>query len=142
MTPFVDIKKLDPHLPTPSYQTTGAAGMDLYAVENGWVAAGGSKVVSVGISVAIPHGYKGVIAGRSGMGFRDEVVPFPGTIDSDYRGEIKVKLFNLGKFSYFFDRGARICQLCILPAPQALVKVVEEVSISQRGENGFGSTGK
>lgn len=141
MTPFVDILQIDKGLPIPKYETVGAAGIDLYSTVDDRVDPGESVIVGTGIAMAIPNGWKGTIKGRSGLGFKKDIEPFPGTIDSDFRGEIKVKLFNRGNEAFYFKKGDRICQICIEEAKQAQLMVREKLDDTVRGAMGFGSTG-
>ena len=130
----------------PSYQTPHSAGMDLRAaIQDDLVLK--SRVptlVPTGVSLAIPNGYEGQIRPRSGWALRHGIcVPnSPGTIDSDYRGEIKVILMNLSDDDFTISRGMRIAQLVISPVVQAKLHVVTSLDNTQRGSGGFGSTGK
>ena len=134
-------------LPLPAYASAGAAGIDLHAdVQPGdvgmMVLPKEIRVVPTGIMVEIPPGYEGQIRSRSGLAFKLGVVAFPGTIDSDYRGEVKVLLFNHGFDALMVKRGGRIAQLVI--APVARVQIEETVALgeTERGAGGFGSTGQ
>ena len=128
----------------PSYQTPGAAGMDLCCNEDVALAPMERKLVPTGVRLAIPEGYEGQVRPRSGLALRHGVsmVNSPGTIDSDYRGEIKVLLINFGSESVRFGRGERVGQLVVCPVARAELKVVDELDGTQRGEGGFGSTGR
>jgi dUTP pyrophosphatase len=131
-------------LPLPSYATAGAAGLDLRADVGVTLAPGARTLVPTGISVAIPTGYEGQVRPRSGLALRDGVICLnsPGTIDSDYRGEVGVILANLGQQPVTLQRGDRIAQLVI--APVARAELVESAALpaSSRGEGGFGHTGR
>lgn len=133
-------------LPLPSYASPGAAGADLCSAEAGSVAIGpGQRVaVATGLVVEIPDGFEGQVRPRSGLAARHglTVVNAPGTIDSDYRGEIKVLLVNLGQESVTVHRGERIAQLVIAPVTRVHFVEVFEVAETPRGRGGFGSTGK
>ena len=142
MTAIVNFVRLDPGLPTPKFQTDGAVGLDLYSSISSIVPANSSMIVPTGISIGLQPGWKAMIHGRSGLGFKKDVVPFMGTIDTDYRGEIYVKLFNLGDKDFHFNRGDRICQLCIEPAPQAILRECVTLDETKRGGDGFGHTGR
>ena len=143
----IRIKRL-PHsngLPLPSYQTSGSAGLDLRAaLEEDLVLEPQERtVVPTGLSLAIPIGFEGQVRPRSGLAFRHglTVTNAPGTIDSDYRGEIKVLLINLGAEPVTISRGMRCAQLVIAPVHQASILEVEDLDPTDRGEGGFGSTG-
>ena len=130
-------------LPLPSYASAGSAGLDLYAATGALtLAPGGRALVGTGLALALPEGFEGQIRPRSGLA-RDHgvtVLNGPGTIDSDYRGEIGVLLINWGESPFVVERGMRIAQLVIAPVVRA--RLVEgEVPSSERGAGGFGSTG-
>jgi dUTP pyrophosphatase len=130
----------------PAYQSEHAAGMDLVAaVEHGIDIAPGEVVaVPTGLKVEIPVGYEGQVRPRSGLAARHAIgVPnAPGTIDADYRGEVKVLLVNLGRNPYRVERGDRIAQLVISPVVHAEIEVVATLTTTARGEGGFGHTGR
>jgi len=132
-------------LPLPRYATEGAAGCDLHAaVEAPLVLApGGRAAVPTGLSLAIPEGYEGQVRARSGTALRHGIacVNAPGTIDSDYRGEVKVILGNLGGEPFEIRRGDRIAQLVIAPVVRAAFETASELPETGRGAGGFGSTG-
>ncbi len=135
---------LGPDATLPAYQTTNAAGMDLCTAIDFSLEPMERKLVPTGIRMAIPHGYEGQVRPRSGLAMKYGIgmVNAPGTIDSDYRGEIGVLLINLGKDTVTFQRGDRIAQLVIAAVVQAKLTVVEELDQTERGAGGFGSTGK
>ena len=126
----------------PQRKTAGAAGYDLISSCSVTIAPGSSGLVQTGIHVAIPQGYYGKIEGRSSLGIRHSVVPFQGIIDSDYRGPIIVKLFNLARTKYRVAKGDRVAQLIISPFYGAPMIKVADLSTTERGSGGFGSTGK
>ena len=130
-------------LPLPEYKTTGAAGMDICAADDLILFDGGWGVVGTGFSAEIPEGYELQVRPRSGLAASKglTVLNAPGTIDEDYRGEIKVILSNSGRNSVAVYRGERIAQLVLAPVTRAVVTEVDELSSTERGENGFGSTG-
>ena len=130
-------------LDLPGYATAGAAGMDVISAEDLTLAAGARHAVATGLSVAIPPGYEIQVRPRSGLALRHGIsVPnSPGTIDSDYRGELKVILINHGSEAFEIHRGDRIAQLVLAPVTQASWLEVEELDETARGEGGFGSTG-
>jgi len=132
-------------LPLPKYQTFGSAGMDLLAAVNESISIepGESKLIPTGLSIAIPLTYSAEIRSRSGLALKNQVIVLnsPGTIDSDYRGEVQVILMNLGKERFVVERGMRIAQMIISRYEIAEIKVVEELPDTVRDSGGFGSTG-
>ncbi len=141
----VQIKRL-PHgegLDLPSYATDGAAGMDVLAAEAVTLPAGGRHAVASGLAVAIPPGFEIQVRPRSGLALKHGIsVPnAPGTIDSDYRGELKVILINHGSEPFEIHRGDRIAQLVLVPVTRASWLPVDELNETARGAGGFGSTG-
>ncbi len=132
-------------LDLPHYATAHSAGCDLRAaVEAPWVLAPGERAaVPTGLRIAIPSGHEGQVRPRSGLALRHgvTVANAPGTIDADYRGELKVLLINLGDAPFRIERGARIAQLVLAPVVQGRWAVVETLEDTARGEGGFGSTG-
>jgi len=133
-----------PPLPLPRYETPGAAGLDLRADEDFLLAPGERRLVPTGLSLEIPPGHEGQVRPRSGLAARHGVglVNAPGTVDSDYRGEVLVILVNHGHEPFAARRGDRIAQLVIAPVVQAEVELAEELAQSDRGDGGFGSTGR
>ncbi len=131
-------------LPLPAYATPGAAGMDIVAAESLLLKAGRRHAFATGFAMAIPDGYEAQVRPRSGMALNHGITCLnsPGTIDSDYRGEIKVILANLGDSDVAINRGDRIAQLVIAPVQRAHFAEVSELADTVRGEGGFGSTGK
>lgn len=133
-------------LDLPEYATDGAAGMDLRAaVEGALVLAPGERaLVPTGLRVAVPHGYEAQVRARSGWVLsRGVIVPNgPGTIDSDYRGEVQVILANLGDEPVQIERGMRIAQLVFAPVIRATWNVVSDLDATERGSGGFGHTGR
>ena len=141
----VQVKRL-PHgegLDLPAYATPGSAGMDVLAAEDVTIAPGARHAVATGLSVAIPEGYEIQVRPRSGLAFKHGItVPnTPGTIDSDYRGELKVLLINHGSEDFAIARGDRVAQLVLAPVTQASWDEVDELDATDRGAGGFGSTG-
>ncbi len=132
-----------PPLELPRYETAGAAGLDLRADEAFSLAPGERRLVPTGLSVEIPIGHEGSVRPRSGLAIRHGVgmVNAPGTVDSDYRGELQVILVNHGQAPVSFERGDRIAQLVIAPVVQAELVEVEALGETGRGAGGFGSTG-
>lgn len=141
----VPVKRL-PHfegLELPVYATEGAAGMDVLAAEDVTLAPGARHAVATGLAVAIPSGFELQVRPRSGLALKHGIsVPnAPGTIDSDYRGEVKVILINHGAEPFEVLRGDRIAQLVLAPVTRASWLKVDELDETARGEGGFGSTG-
>ncbi|PKB14651.1 dUTP pyrophosphatase [Novosphingobium kunmingense] len=141
----IPVKRL-PHfegLELPAYATDGAAGMDVLAAEDVTLAPGARHAVATGIAVAIPHGFEIQVRPRSGLALKHGItVPnTPGTIDSDYRGEVKVILINHGVEAFDVRRGDRIAQLVVAQVTKGTWLKVDELDETQRGEGGFGSTG-
>ncbi len=130
-------------LSLPSHQTEHASGVDLSAAEEITLAAGERRLVPTGIKVAIPVGYEGQIRPRSGMALKSGVIipNSPGTIDADYRGEIKVILWNLSNADYPIKKGDRIAQMVLVPVVQINWHPVESLDDTARGVGGFGHTG-
>ena len=146
MTVRIQIARL-PHgegLPLPSYATPGAAGMDVVAAEDLNLASGQRHAVATGFRVAIPEGYEIQVRPRSGLAFKHGIsVPnTPGTIDSDYRGELKILLINHGPDPFPIRRGDRIAQLVPAAVTAAAFDEVEVLDDTDRGHGGFGSTGQ
>lgn len=129
-------------LPLPAYATAGAAGMDVVSAEDVTIPPGARHAVATGFAVAIPEGYEIQVRPRSGLALKHGItVPnTPGTIDCDYRGEVKVILINLGDQPFVVSRGDRIAQLVLGPALQASWEETSELGTTERGEGGFGST--
>ena len=145
--PEIRIQKL-PHfdgLSLPSYATAGAAGMDVEAaVEADMVLPPGRRAaVPTGLAVAIPAGFEIQVRPRSSLALKHgvTVANAPGTIDSDYRGEVKIMLINLGKDDFTITRGMRIAQLVVAPVSLAVLVVADTLETTDRGSDGFGSTG-
>ncbi|CAN7544116.1 MAG: dUTP diphosphatase [Agrobacterium sp.] len=134
-------------LELPSYETGGAAGMDLRAAVPAdqplTLKPGERALVPTGFIFEVPHGYEAQIRPRSGLAIKNGITCLnsPGTVDSDYRGEVKVILANLGQDDFTIERGMRIAQMVIAPVTQVAVSEVTETSETARGAGGFGSTG-
>ncbi len=135
---------LSPDATLPAYQTEHSAGMDLRSTVDVALTPGERKLVPTGLRMAIPEGYEGQVRPRSGLALKHGIgmVNAPGTIDSDYRGEIGVLLINLGQETVTFQKGERIAQLVICPIARARLLPMEELEQTVRGAGGFGSTGK
>ena len=130
-------------LPLPAYATDGAAGLDLHAAERVELAPGARAAVGTGFVVALPPGHEGQVRPRSGLALRAGVTVLnaPGTLDEDYRGELKVLLVNLGTAPHSIARGDRIAQLVVAPVTRVALVEVEALDETARGARGFGSTG-
>jgi len=147
--PVVDVVRLphNPDLPLPAYETAGAAGMDLRAAvpEKAPLVLrpGARTAVPTGLAFALPEGFEAQVRPRSGLALKSgvTVANAPGTIDADYRGELKVLLVNLGEEDFVIRRGDRVAQLIIAPVVQAAWREVGDLDATARGAGGFGSTG-
>ena len=141
----VQVRRLDhgEGLPLPSYATAGAAGMDVVAAESVTLAPGARHAVATGLALAIPQGFEIQVRPRSGLALKHGIsVPnTPGTIDSDYRGELKVILINHSDEPFAIARGDRVAQLVLAPVVQAAWQEVADLDETARGSGGFGSTG-
>ena len=142
----VNIKKLSPDAKIPSYGSAEAAGADLYALTEECVIieSGQTKLIHTGIAMEIPKGYVGLIYARSGLATKKGLAPANkvGVIDSDYRGEIMVALYNHSDIHQSIENGERIAQMVLTPYLSASFSEVGSLSDTERGEGGFGSTGK
>lgn len=141
----IRLKRL-PHgegLPLPCYATAHAAGMDVVSAEDATIAPGERRAVATGFAIAIPEGYEVQVRPRSGLALKHGITCLntPGTIDADYRGEVKVILANLGHAPFAIARGDRIAQLVPAPVQRAHWSEVAELDETERGTGGFGSTG-
>jgi dUTP pyrophosphatase len=142
----IELRRL-PHgegLPAPSYATDGAAGMDVVAAEDLTLAPGQRHAVATGFAIAIPTGFEVQVRPRSGLALKHGITCLntPGTIDEDYRGEVKIILANLGTEPFEIRRGERIAQLVPARVQKAAFREVAELSETSRGAGGFGSTGR
>lgn len=142
----IAIRRL-PHgegLPLPAYATAGAAGMDVVAAEDVDLAPGARHAVATGFAMAIPEGFEVQVRPRSGLALKHGITCLntPGTIDSDYRGEVKVILANLGDSLFPVRRGERIAQLVPAPVQKAVFKELDFLDETERNAGGFGSTGR
>ena len=139
------IKKLSKTVSIPKYKTAGSSGMDLAAdiEEKIEIKPGETQIIPTGLSVSIPQEFEIQIRPRSGLAakYQLSVLNTPGTIDADYRGEIKVILINLGKKNFIVEKGLRIAQMVLCPLIKAKIKEVETLDATTRGSGGFGSTG-
>jgi dUTP pyrophosphatase len=139
------IKRLSKEVSLPKYETSGSSGMDLAANINTSIGLdpGKSVIIPTGLTVAIPEGFEIQIRPRSGLAAKKNisVLNTPGTIDADYRGEIKVILINLGAHKFIIEKGLRIAQMVVCPVIKAHFEEVDELNNTFRGKGGFGSTG-
>lgn len=139
----VRVKANDPRAKLPVYATPGAACFDLASIQDGWVAGGKTMIFRTGLQFEVPEGHVMLVFSRSGHGFKSDVrlANCVGVIDSDYRGEVMVKLTNDGVYGMGVKEGDRIAQAMIVPFQQAAFVAVDGLSETERGEGGFGSTG-
>lgn len=139
----VKIKKLNPNAIIPKYQSKQAAGFDFHALKDSYIHPGDTVLVETGLSIQLPEGYELQVRPRSGMSAKTKVrvSNSPGTIDADFRGEIKIILDNIGDFPYTVKVGDRIAQGVLAQVPQAEFEEVTELEESERGNGGFGSSG-
>lgn len=130
-------------LPLPAYETAGAAGLDLRATTDAVLKPGARALVSTGLAIALPQNYEAQVRPRSGLAVKHgiTVLNAPGTIDSDYRGEIKVPLINLGTEDFVIRRGDRIAQMVVAPVVQLVWNETVSLEETARGAGGFGSSG-
>ncbi|MFZ8801373.1 MAG: dUTP diphosphatase [Candidatus Calescibacterium sp.] len=136
------VKKLKEDVKLPVYSTDGSAGLDLFSAEEVEIPAGQWKLVGTGISIELPDGFEAQVRPRSGLALKGiTVLNTPGTIDPDYRGEVKVILFNVSDQNFKVEKGMKIAQLVISKFERVKVEVVDKLSDTKRGEGGFGSTG-
>tara|TARA_B100001057_G_scaffold185512_1_gene186311 strand:- start:74 stop:514 length:441 start_codon:yes stop_codon:yes gene_type:complete len=139
------IKRLSKEVSLPKYETSGSSGMDLSANIDAKIniEPGKTAIIPTGLALSIPKGFEIQIRPRSGLAAKQKisVLNTPGTIDSDYRGEIKVILINLSQESFKVEKGLRIAQMVVCPVVQAQLKEVNDLNETGRGEGGFGSTG-
>ncbi|MDR1363928.1 MAG: dUTP diphosphatase [Spirochaetaceae bacterium] len=141
----VNIKKLRPDAETPSYRTAGASGMDIHACldKDINIPAGASAAIPTGLTFEIPPGYEIQTRPRSGLALKHNITLLnsPGTIDSDYRGELAVILINLGQTDFTVHHGDRVAQIVFAPVARAVLTIATHLSETDRGSGGFGSTG-
>jgi dUTP pyrophosphatase len=142
----VRFKRLRAGAQVPAYQTEHAAGLDLHACLEAPVtlAPGDIAMIPCGFAMAVPHGFEASVRPRSGLStkFGISMPNAPGTVDSDYRGEMMVPLINLGRAAFTVEHGMRVAQMVIAPVARAAVREVDELDGTARGQGGFGSTGR
>lgn len=131
-------------LPLPAYETAGAAGLDLRAAEDMTLKPGARGLMPTGLAIALPQGFEAQVRPRSGLAIKHGVTVLnaPGTVDSDYRGEIKVPLINHGEEDFVITRGDRIAQLIVAPVTRIVWQEKQELDDTARGAGGFGSSGR
>ena len=139
------IKRLSKEVSLPKYETSGSSGMDLAANIDADINIdpGKTAIIPTGLALSIPKGFEIQISPRSGLAAKQKisVLNTPGTIDADYRGEIKIILINLGQETFKVEKGLRIAQMVVCPVVQAQLKEVDDLNETERGKGGFGSTG-
>lgn len=140
----VSIQKLHPDAILPQYGSADAAGADLCSIEEITIAPGETKLVHTGLAMAIPQGFGGFIFARSGLATKRGLAPANkvGVVDADYRGEVMVALYNQGSTEQTILKGERIAQMVFLPCPQATLELCDSLEETERGNGGFGSTGR
>lgn len=140
----ISIQKLHPDAILPQYGSADAAGADLCSIEEITIAPGETKLVHTGLAMAIPQGYGGFIFARSGLATKRGLAPANkvGVVDADYRGEVMVALYNQGSTEQTILKGERIAQMVFLPCPQATLDLCDSLEETERGNGGFGSTGR
>jgi len=136
----VQFKRMHPDAIIPARQSDGAAGFDLYSIEDGWVIPHGSAAFDTGIAMAIPEGYDGQVCPRSGLAFKHNIFAVDGEIDPDYRGNVKVLLLSKSDEPFRVTKGDRIAQIVFRKTLTASAEV-DELEETTRGTSGFGSTG-
>lgn len=136
------IKKLHPDAKIPEFAHSGDAGMDLYVPESVELLPGERKSIPLGLALEIPHGYVGLMWDKSGLSHKNGIKSFGGVIDSSYRGEIHAGVMNLSDKIYRLEKGHKIIQLLIQSVEHPEIVEADELSQSERGSGGFGSTGK
>lgn len=139
----VKLKRLSEDIPLPRYETCGSSGMDLFSAVDTAIEPGGYNLIPTGLALEIPEGHEAQVRPRSGLACKQGigVLNSPGTIDSDYRGEVKVVLFNFSKKPFVINKGDRIAQLVFTQVIQADIQVADGLAPTERGEGGFGHTG-
>jgi len=136
------IKKLDTDLPTPKYAYEGDAAFDVYAREEVTLKPGEHKAIPTGLALEIPEGYVGLVWDKSSIGIKEGLKTLGGVVDCSYRGEILVGIVNVSQKAYTFERGHKVAQMIIQKKELVEIEEVEELSETNRGDKGFGSSGK
>lgn len=142
----VKFKKLNENAIIPQYKTSGSAGFDLNVLLNNEteiIKKGEIKLLKTGLAIALPDGYEAQIRSRSGLSLKNGIIVLnaPGTVDSDYRGEVCLIIMNCGSEDYIIENGARMAQMIIAKYEKAEIEIVNDLDSTERGDKGFGSTG-
>jgi dUTP pyrophosphatase len=139
----LEIKKVSENAIIPQYQTTGAAGFDFHSTDDKIIIPGDTALISTGLAFSVPRGFELQVRPRSGLSAKTglRVANAPGTVDSDFRGEVKIIITNTGNLPQSINKGDRIAQGVLCPVYQGLFLVVDDLDSTERGEKGFGSTG-
>lgn len=142
----VKFKKLNENAIIPQYKTSGSAGFDLNVLLNNEteiIKKGEIKLLKTGLAIALPDGYEAQIRSRSGLSLKNGIIVLnaPGTVDSDYRGEVCLIIMNCGSEDYVIENGARMAQMVIAKYEKAEIEIVNDLDSTERGDKGFGSTG-
>lgn len=138
----IRVKKLDPTLPDLQYAKAGDAGLDLYASKRTVLTPGVQTAVPSGVALEIPAGYVGLIWDKSGLSIKYGLKTLGGVVDSGYRGEVMIGMINLSDTEHIFEKGDKVAQMLIQKVEHATFEVVDELSDTERGATGFGSSGK
>ena len=137
----IKIKKVDSEAKLPNYAHPGDAGMDFFSNEEVFLKPGERRLISTGISMAIPEGYVGLMWDKSGIASKFGIKSMAGVIDAGYRGEVKILLHNLSEYDFQIEKGMKIAQMLIQPVEQKQLIEVDSLEETERNEGGFGSTG-
>lgn len=138
----VKIKRLDTELPLPTYAYVGDAAFDLLSREEVVIEPGERKAIATGLSLEIPEGFVGLVWDKSGIAIKNGLKTLGGVIDSGYRGEVMIGIINVSKVAYTFKKGDKVAQMIIQKTEEVEIVEVPELSSTERGEKGFGSSGK
>jgi len=138
---IIKIQKIDSKAMIPNYANKDDAGLDFYSAEDIVLKPGQRQAIGTGIKMEIPAGYVGLVWDKSGLAVKNGIKTMAGVVDAGYRGEIKVVLINLGQEDFIMKKNSKIAQMLIQKIEHPQIEIVSELNESQRGENGFGSTG-
>ncbi len=138
----IRVKKLDPMLPDLHYAKSGDAGFDVYARERTVMSPGVQSAIPTGVCIELPTGYVALVWDKSGLAIKNGLKTLGGVIDAEYRGEYMIGMINLSDTEYVFEKGDKVAQVLIQKVEQATFEVVDELSDTERGTTGFGSSGK
>lgn len=137
------VKKLFPDTKQPSYAHPGDAGLDLFCYKDVIIKPGQREIIGTGVAIELPtNQYVGLVWAKSGLGIREGLITLGGVLDSNYRGEVMIGLYNSSKESYKFEKGDKIAQLLVQSVERCDIKIVKKLSKTERGERKFGSSGK